>query len=149
MLLEHVEKECSCAWWSDQGQNDQKQCLAALWLLTSQSEHFHKGKFLYALTLSLNTEGQRLRSSCRATCPLSKCPHSTHVRAGQALMQKLPVVSRWSCGIFIQDLKAHWGCPRCKPPCGCAAQTGLLAEWMHLKMDPAAPLRPPHPTTSP
>lgn len=28
----------------------------------SQHEHFHKGKFLYALPLSLNTEGQRTKA---------------------------------------------------------------------------------------
>lgn len=64
-------------------------------------------------------------------------------------MQKLPVVSRWGCGIFVQDPKAHWGCPRCKPPLGYAAQTGLLTtDGCIWKMNPSSLLRPPHPTTS-
>lgn len=120
------KKDAAVLGGNDQGQTGQKQCLDAHWLPTSQREHFHKGKFLCALSLSLNSEGHGMRGSCRTICLLSQCPHSTHVRAGQALMEKLPVVSRGSCGIFIQDLKAHWGSPRCKSPCGFAAQTGLL-----------------------
>lgn len=88
------KKDSAVAGGSDQGQNDQKRCLDAHWLPKGQHEHFHKVKFLYALALSLNTEGQRMRGSCRTICVLSKCPHSIHVRAGQALMEKLPVVSR-------------------------------------------------------
>lgn len=57
------KKDSAVAGGSDQGQNDQKRCLDAHWLPTGQHEHFHKVKFLYALALSLNTEGQRMRGS--------------------------------------------------------------------------------------
>lgn len=121
---------------SDHRQKDQKRCLDAHWLPTGQHEHFHKGQLLYALTLSLNAEGQRMRGSCKTICVLSKCPHSIHMRAEQALMEKLPRFQDEAVGLLSRISRHTEAVPGCKSPCGSAPQTGLLAEWVHLNNGP-------------
>lgn len=87
-------------------------------------------------SLSLNAEGQRMRGSCKTICVLSKCPHSIHMRAGQALMEKLPRFQGEAVG-FLSRISRHTeAVPGCKSPCGSAPQTGLLAEWVHLNNGP-------------
>lgn len=134
---------------SDHRQKDQKRCLDAHWLPTGQHEHFHKGQLLYALT----------QPQCRGTknegllqdhlCPLQMSPQHPHEsRTGPD--GKAAKVSRWSRGAFIQDLKAHRGCPWVQVTLWICSTDwplgwmGASKQWTLL-----APLRPPHPTTSP
>lgn len=90
MVHYYYSSYCKAAWkqgtvmagGSDQGQNDQKQCLDAHFLPKSQLECLHKGKPPVCLHSWPKYRVTERIISCRMGCLLSKCLHSIHARAG-------------------------------------------------------------------